>query len=117
MEDAFYDSSWTVHSIPKLTPSLSKLFVTPSAPRQARDQHRDRLLSHAESFSRNLGKDRPHYAREEENEQLGGLKQCTWTGLDSTRNRDDNSTSQAGKKRKRETRDDNEQAQCKVLLI
>ena len=116
MEDTLYDTSWTVHSILKPTPSLSRLLCLPASTPQARNQHRDRLASHAESFQRTLGKERPRYEREEEKEQLGGLKQCTWTQLHHALDDDQQPDVRVGGKRKRDAHDD-EQLECDGLLV
>ncbi len=115
MEYAFYDSSWTVYGIPKLTGSLSGLLLAPPATSQARDDHRARLEAHADSFNACLGKDRPRYEIEEENMRLGGLKQCMWTRLEQALDQD--VPAQAGTKRKRATREDEEHPQCHGILI
>ena len=114
MDNVFYDSSWLVHSIPKLTPSLSRLFHAVSITARAQGEHNWRLSSQADRFSRSLSKDRPRYEREEEKEQLGDFRQCTWTTLHRTVNEEDDhshSSARAGAKRKKNIREDDDQAQ------
>ena len=111
MQDALYDTSWIVHSIPKLTSSLSRLLSSPSATRRERDAQDVQFSSHAHLFLESLKNDRPRYEREEEKEKLGGLKRCTWTRLEHElggeefRSRD----AQAGKKRKGDIREDGDE--------
>ncbi|EXJ78399.1 hypothetical protein A1O1_08799 [Capronia coronata CBS 617.96] len=84
MDDSLYDTSWLLHHISRLTPSLHDL-LTPSLSDQDEDQDEDdqqtQLSAHAEALRASLGQDRPRYEEEEEREKLGGLKQCTWRRL------------------------------------
>ena len=118
MEDALYDTSWLVHNIPHVPPSLSLLFSPPPLTPQVLLEHHDRLCSHADSFIDSLSRDRPRYEREEEKEHLGGLRQCTWTRLiEPVDNVGGGVESSAGRKRKRDTRDDDEEGQSTGILI
>ncbi|KAK6386197.1 hypothetical protein LTS17_001772 [Exophiala oligosperma] len=108
MEDTYYDTSWLVHSVRKLTPSLLSLFA-PTSTDSERSHQTDILTTHASAFSEFIGRDRPRYESEEEKEKLGLLRQCRWTLLGGTsgaaeecpmhyragrkRNRDDDATS------------------------
>ncbi|KIW14633.1 hypothetical protein PV08_07417 [Exophiala spinifera] len=80
MEDAFYDTSWLVHSVRKLTPSFLAL-LAPTSTDSERSQQTDILSSHAEGFAESISRDRPRYESEEEKEKLGLLRQCKWTQL------------------------------------
>ncbi|KIV83791.1 hypothetical protein PV11_05785 [Exophiala sideris] len=98
MENCFYETSWLVHSIPKLTASFAALLTPPSTHEQVR--HRYQLSTHADTFRDTLSHARPHYEYEEEKEKLGVLRQCKWTRLGG----DASETAQAdyaGRKRKR----------------
>jgi hypothetical protein len=99
MDETLYDTSWTVYAIPTLTTSISRLIQPHSTSSEAQQEHQIRLSAHADRFRLSLGKDRPRYEREEEQEQLGGLTRCTWNNL-TTRD-----SSRKGTKRKRDTDD------------
>ena len=98
MENCFYETSWLVHSIPKLTAPFAALLTPPSTHEQAR--HRYQLSTHADTLRDALSQARPHYEFEEEKEKLGVLRQCKWTRLDGDANEAAQSD-YAGRKRKR----------------
>ncbi|KAJ9605401.1 hypothetical protein H2200_010058 [Cladophialophora chaetospira] len=117
MDDALYDTTWIAHSIPKLTPSFSRLLSAPATTPQARDSHRDQLSSHAQFFQEYLFEGKKRYEREEERIHLGGFKKCTWIRLLNNHNNADRSSSEVGKKRKRETQEEHERFQNNGILI
>jgi hypothetical protein len=104
MKISLYDTSWTVYSIPKVTPSLSNLLSAPATTPQARDKRREQLASHAESFREYLDGHRSRSELDDEKVSLGGLKHSTWTRLDNILDQDEHPHPhgpQLGKKRPR----------------
>ncbi|OCT46208.1 hypothetical protein CLCR_01227 [Cladophialophora carrionii] len=121
MKASLYDTSWTVYSIPQITPSLSKLVSAPATTPQAHEKRREQLASHAESFREYLDESRPWHERDDEKTSLGGLKHSTWTRLDNMLDQDEHTNSpvmHAGKKRPRQQLEqENERTQSNALVV
>ncbi|ETI19480.1 hypothetical protein G647_09314 [Cladophialophora carrionii CBS 160.54] len=121
MKASLYDSSWTVYSIPQITPSLSKLVSAPATTLQAHEKRREQLASHAESFREYLDESRPRHERDDEKTSLGGLKHSLWTRLDNMLDQDEHPHSpvlHAGKKRPRQQLEqENERTQSNALVV
>ncbi|EXJ54027.1 hypothetical protein A1O7_09364 [Cladophialophora yegresii CBS 114405] len=89
MKPLLYDTSWTVYTIPQITPPLSKLLSAPATTPQAREKRREQLASHAQFFQEYLDESRPRHERDDEKTSLGGLKHSTWTRLDNMLDQDE----------------------------
>ncbi|KAL6247445.1 hypothetical protein RBB50_005791 [Rhinocladiella similis] len=113
MEDAFYDTSWLVHSVRKLTPSVLAL-LAPTSTDSERSQQKDILSTHSKAFAESISRDRPRYESEEEKEKLGVLRQCKWTQLGTTAAAETPVQHKAGRKRRR---DDDASSSIHGILI
>ncbi|KAK7887369.1 hypothetical protein LTR67_009789 [Exophiala xenobiotica] len=117
MEDCLYDTSWLIHSLPTLTPSMLTLLAPPST-QQERSQQTSKLSTHAGAFGESLSRGRPRYESEEEKEKLGSLSQCRWTRLERPAPEDGQTQQQQlSRKRLRDNGDDNDSSTSHGVLI
>ncbi|KAK5260378.1 hypothetical protein LTR40_004260 [Exophiala xenobiotica] len=117
MEDCLYDTSWLIHSLPTLTPSMLTLLAPPST-QQERSQQTSKLSTHAGAFGESLSRGRPRYESEEEKEKLGSLSQCRWTRLERPAPEDGQTQQQhLSRKRLRDNGDDNDSSTSHGVLI
>lgn len=71
MDDALYDTSLTVYAVTEPSPPLLSLLSASTT----------RLNDHAHTLRDHLSAGRVAYEREEEQEKIGGLRECTFTVL------------------------------------